>query len=158
MRNIVKGQLRKDYSSYVNNIIPDTSNDLTNSHDRPPKPKRFFSFLKALRKDGDTVSPLKSMGRLLTDNTEKADALNQQFCSVFSNDNGAPIPSKPKRNFPKMPTIKINVPGVFTQLKQSNPHKACGPDNISPLVLKTLADLIAPFLTRIIQVLSLIHI
>jgi len=48
--------------------------------------------------------------------------------------------------------MEVNVQGVLAQLKRLNPHKACGPDNISPLILKTLADLIAPFLTRIIQV------
>ncbi len=135
LKSIVQSELRKNHSNYVNNIISDTSNDLANSTDRPPKPKRFYTYLKSLRKDGDSVSPLKSMGKLLTNNTEKANALNQQFCSVFSEDNGSPIPAKPPGNYPKMPDIKVSVPGVFAQLSKLNPHKASGPDNIPPLIL-----------------------
>jgi hypothetical protein len=58
------------------------------------------------------------------------------------------IPSKPFK--PKMPSIQISVTGVMKQLKlTAQPTKACGPDNISPRVLKELHQAIAPILADI---------
>ena len=42
--------------------------------------------------------------------------------------------------------------GSEKRLIQLNPHKAAGPDRITPLVLKELADVIAPVITRLIYI------
>ena len=49
--------------------------------------------------------------------------------------------------------IVINRNGVYKQLKLLNPHKAAGPDGISPRVLRELADKLAAPLTTLFQVL-----
>ena len=51
----------------------------------------------------------------------------------------------------KMKNILINQNSVHQQLKSLNPHKAAGPDGISPRVLQELADVLAAPLTTLFQ-------
>ena len=50
-----------------------------------------------------------------------------------------------------MPDICISEAGVNKLLKGLNPHKASGPDSITPRILKELADDISPILTLIFK-------
>ena len=50
-----------------------------------------------------------------------------------------------------MESISISVNGIAKLLKDLNPHKAAGPDQIKPLVLQMLPDTIAPVLQVIFQ-------
>ena len=50
-----------------------------------------------------------------------------------------------------MPDIIIREEGVSKLLKNLNPHKAAGPDDISPWVLQTTADEISPALSTLFQ-------
>ena len=46
-----------------------------------------------------------------------------------------------------MPEIQVNEPGILKLLQNLIPHKAGGPDNIKPIIIKQLAIEIAPILT-----------
>ena len=48
-----------------------------------------------------------------------------------------------------MPTVDITEEGVWRRLQTLNPHKAAGPDKLNPLVLREIADVIAPVITRL---------
>ena len=50
-----------------------------------------------------------------------------------------------------MQNITITTNGVLKLLQNLSPRKACGPDNISPQVIKELVDIIADPLTCIFQ-------
>ena len=50
-----------------------------------------------------------------------------------------------------MESISISVNGIAKLLKDLNPHKAAGPDQIKPLVLQRLRDTIAPVLQVFFQ-------
>ena len=50
-----------------------------------------------------------------------------------------------------MPDIDISASGVLKLLQVLNPSKAAGPDTINPVVLKELANEIAPIVTAIFQ-------
>ena len=50
-----------------------------------------------------------------------------------------------------MSPIKIDESGMQAQLLKLNPHKATGPDDIFPQLLKQMATVISPALTRIFQ-------
>ena len=111
-----------------------------------------------MRKDGQT---------LLTE-TAKANALNDQFQSVFSpktpislkslaqkslqdlHDSGASPQFQPSP-YPKMPDISIAAEGIDKLLVGLNPHKAAGPDKFKPIVLQTLHKELAPILQLIFQ-------
>ena len=58
------------------------------------KPKNLFSYIKSTRSDNTGVAPLKKDGKLVTDTEEKANILNQQFQSVFTDETDDNIPDK----------------------------------------------------------------
>ena len=97
------------------------------------------------------------------DRMKKTNILNAQFQSVFSPRTPLSLTALSTRaagflrqdgtrnTTPKMPPINITEEGVRKRLSQLNPHKAAGPDRITPLVLKELADIIAPVITRLFR-------
>ena len=104
-----------------------------------------------MRKDDQT---------LLTE-TAKANALNDQFQSVFSpktpislkslaqkslqdlHDSGA-SPSFQPSPYPKMPDISIAAEGIDKLLVGLNTHKAAGPDKFKPIVLQIIMKSLDP--------------
>ena len=50
-----------------------------------------------------------------------------------------------------MESITVSVNGIVKLLKDLNPHKAAGPDQLKPLVLQRLHDVIAPVLRVVFQ-------
>ena len=73
---------RQPYWAYVNNIIE--TGDPNDEH--YPKQKRFWSYIKSLRKDSTGIAPLKDNGRLFNVSKDKADILNRQYQSVFTHE------------------------------------------------------------------------
>ena len=57
--------------------------------------------------------------------------------------------SSSEDNFPVMADINITENGIRKLLKDLDPSKSPGPDNIGPRMLKELADHIAPILLLI---------
>ena len=53
--------------------------------------------------------------------------------------------------FESIPSLSIDACGVLSQLRQLNPNKAQGPDELSPQLLKLVAEELAPALTIIFQ-------
>ena len=80
----------------------------------------------------------------------KAETLNHQFQSVFTRETDFQ-PTSPEMCHPTLPPINITAPGVEKLLKNLKPGKASGPDNISPRVLKELAETVSDPLTRIFR-------
>ena len=82
---------------------------------------------------------------------DKAEALNKQFHSVFS---------KPIRKitlldgvspFESIPSLSIDACGVLSQLRRLDSNKAHGPDELSPQLLRLVAEELAPALTILFQ-------
>jgi len=154
MKQQVQKKLRHAYWSYIENIItpqPTESNTNRNSM------KRFWTYIKHKRKDNSAIPGLRDKGLLHTDAKQKADILNRQFQSVFSTN--TPISaenyksqySNTDKSYPVASDINITCNGIEKLLESLNPHKAPGPDQIRPMVLKQLAPEIAPILTIIYQ-------
>ena len=105
--------------------------------------------MKSLRETRSGISPLKGPdGNLVEDNRKKADILNEQYCSVFTQET-YPIPEPLYTQEPTMPSIIINEDGVKKLLQGVNPQKACGPDEIPAKVIKECAEELAPVLTKL---------
>ncbi|XP_060581061.1 uncharacterized protein LOC132737744 [Ruditapes philippinarum] len=99
------------------------------------------------------VAPLKSEGQTFTDPVAKADILNSQFESVFSRPQPLSLSQACKqKHHPSMPEVSISEDGVKKLLKDLNPNKASGPDQISPRLLKELHREVTPILTHIFQI------
>ena len=113
-------------------------------------PKRFWSYVKQLKKEDPGVADLEIEGKIFSDGETKAEILNKQFSSVFTNETVSDPPSV-GRNEPK-PSISpliITIAGVTKQLTSLKTNKACGPDNIPSWFLKKCAHEISPILTDI---------
>ena len=81
--------MRQSHDAYISRFITD-SEDGTSSIN----PKRFWSFIKKLRKDSNGTQPLKVDGNVITDSKEKANIFNSHFESVFTNEPDKVLPDK----------------------------------------------------------------
>ena len=134
---------RKAYRNYVHDII---------SPEASQNPKKFWSFVKSRKQESSGVAPLRNNnGLIYSDPQTKANILNHQFQSVFTEENTNSMPEKGPSPYPTMPKINIRSRGVDKLLKNLNPHKATGPDGISSRLLKELHEELAPALAYIFQ-------
>ena len=77
----------------------------------------------------------------------KAEILNRQYQSVFSQEDPSFIPQPTTPPQSTMPDIIVKEEGVLKLLQGLKENKAAGPDCISPRVLKLAAEPLAPCLT-----------
>ena len=106
--------LATSYKSYVNNQIGDSLK--TN-------PKRFWSFIKANKRENIGIPTLRVNDRPITDDRDKANALNNQFTSVFTSER-YPIPVIDPSLYSSMPPLDNGTNGIIKQLKNLNQNKA----------------------------------
>ena len=92
--------MRQAYWAYME-TINNFSSPIQRPDDRAPKQKRFWSFIKSLRKDSSGFSPLRSEGEIHS----SAEMLNQQFTSVFTQKPPGPLQDKGPSPHPTMPDI-----------------------------------------------------
>ena len=147
LKHQIQKETRRAYWEYVENIIRPLDEE---------KPyegmKRFWTMIKHARSDSCGVAPLRDHGLLISDAQGKAEILNKQFQSAFTRENPVPPDVKDRPSpYPTAPDISISTEGVQKMLQNLKPHKAAGPDEISPRVLKELAPTIAPTLTIIFE-------
>ena len=118
--------------------------------DQQPKQKRFWSYIKSLRKDTTGVAPLKDSGRLFNAPKDKAEILSRQYQSVYTQeDQDSPVPEPEGVPYPCMKDFTVTEEGVEKLLHKSNPHKASGPDMIPARLLKECSKDLAPLLATI---------
>ena len=141
-RHKLQREIRKSYWTYLENIIDYT----TDEQDRHTKQTKFWSFIKQTRKDSSAIPPLRSQGEMYSEAQAKAEILNDQFSSVFTRETPGPLPDKGPSPHPSMPNIHTSAPGIEKLLSNLKPHKAAGPDSITPTVLKELSLEISPIL------------
>ncbi|XP_072024943.1 uncharacterized protein [Amphiura filiformis] len=142
-RNKVASRVHSAHEDYVNNVV---GNSLSES------PKKFWSYVKMMRTENLGIPTLRTTTKLCTTDQEKATALNSHFQSVFTQETDTcSIPQKGISPYPSISELIIGVEGVEKQLSSLNPTKACGPDEIPPRLLKTVAPELAPALCFLFQ-------
>ena len=152
-RREVKRTINREYWKYVCTLFEEYEDEV----DSRPCLKRFWTYIKHQRTSSVGVSPLKSGGKLITDSSEKAEILNKQFFTAFSEGgtySKEEFHEKCKIDdddtmFEPMKEIDITVRGIEKLLAGLNPSKATGPDGLPPRVLKELSTQLAPILTMI---------
>lgn len=100
MKNEVQADLRREQREYVTNILSEEDTNTAN------KSKKFWTYVKHKRSDNAGIGTLRSNGKLITNPTDKAEALNAQFQSVFSTQSAEPIKQPTEDNL-SMPNIKV---------------------------------------------------
>ena len=138
---------KEAYWSYTENLITETDSNSNN--------KKLWTFIKHRKTDSIDISPLKVNDTVKDTPREKAEILNAQFSSVFTKDNTSDFPDLTpwQRNleYPDITDIEIREDSAHKLLCKLNPHKAMGPDQLHPKVLKQLATTVAPILQIIFQ-------
>ena len=144
----VQREQRQAYWSYVNNLLDPPVEDA----DHPASnQKRFWSYIKSLRKDQTGIAPLRENGQLYSAPKDKANILNNQYKSVFTREDTTNIPTPSGKPTPDMAEIIVTEEGVRRLLVKTNPHKASGPDQIPARILKECAEELTPILTIFFQ-------
>ena len=141
--------MRKAYWDFIDNLISIDNEDHLLTDKRPPKQKRLFQYIKSLRKECSGVPSLKQGDRLITDTIGKAEALKDQYQSVFTTEPPVPIPDKGPSPYQAMEDPFITKAGVLKLLQNIKVDKATGPDAIAARVMRETAVDLAPVLTTI---------
>ena len=111
-----KKECKAAHDKYLNdNVFNDEAN-----------PKKFYTYVKSKRKDNASVSTLKVNGCFIIDDCQKANALNDQYCSVFS----TPDDITPPINTPEVKEAMLGIvvypERVQALLSRIKPKKAPG--------------------------------
>ena len=146
IRGHVQHMFRSAYWTYINDLINPPSQD-----GKVQGQKRFWSYIKSLKKDYAGIGSLKHDGKLITVSIGKAEILNNQFQSVFTKDSDVVPPNKGPSPHPQMALFQISITGVTKLIKGLNIHKTAGPDQINSRVLKECCDACMPILQLIFQ-------
>ena len=146
----VQKAIRDAYWKHISNIFTlDTEIIDPDSPRKNEKAKKFWLFVKSLKKDAFGITSLRENGILKTDTVEKANICNKQFQSAFTRETDYEIPSKGTSPFTAMGEITVDPKGVLKLLNGLKVHKAPGPDGLSARVLKECSSEIAPILAYI---------
>jgi hypothetical protein len=76
--------------------------------------------------------------------SDKAEIINAQFKSVYTQEDHTNIPHKGPSPYSAMQNITITENGVYKLLRNIKPYKATGPDSIQARYLKKLALELTP--------------
>jgi hypothetical protein len=135
--------MRKAQTDFIQNTV---------NRDIKENSKRFWSYIKSKRQEPAGISSLLNKdGFLHSDSHIKAEILNHQFQSVYTKEDTTTLPDKGNSTIKSMNDIYITENGVIKLLKDLNPHKASGPDQIPTRLLKLCASELAPAIVRISQ-------
>ena len=98
------------------------------------------------------MAPLRDNdGLIYSDPKKKADILNNQFSSVFTQEPDDELPDIGTSQHPDMPPLTIHEAGIRRLLLNIKPHKVAGLDNLPARILKEVASNLAPALTLVFQ-------
>ncbi|CAG2185990.1 unnamed protein product [Mytilus edulis] len=112
LRKTVKTKLEEAHQNYISKLL---EVDEEGERKTPVVGKKFWQYVKSKKRDSCGVAPLISNGKLMEDSKGKAEALNHQFVSVFTDENTS---SQPKLNGSPSPDIdhlEITVEGMTTR-------------------------------------------
>ena len=115
----VQKVLRDAYWKYVSNIFTFENDSSDPDTPKPEKIKKFWSFVKSLKKDAYGITSLRENGILKTDTKEKANICNRQFQSAFTREDDSDPPSKGASQFSSMGDITVDPKGVTKTVGQT---------------------------------------
>lgn len=144
-RNKVKRMIRKAKRSFEKDIGRKSKNN----------PKIFWSHVRSKLKTKTGIAPLLennlNNASLKFSDDEKANILQKQFVSVFTEEPDHETPILDKRTETCISDIQITTEMVIKKILGLDTSKACGPDEIHPSLLKELVHHIAEPITIILN-------
>jgi hypothetical protein len=140
IRNVCKSQLRGKRKHHEKLLIAAI----------PTAPKKIFTYINRRLRKTDDIPALKTSDSIFIEgNTERANLLAQQFCSVFNQPSLEVRPDLQSFSTPVLPLIQCNEKDVLKLLLQMDTGKAPGPDGHHPYIIKSLAPVIVKALTTV---------
>lgn len=139
-RNKARKATRKAMRRFEKNIAMNSKSN----------PKAFYKYVNGRLKTRSKIPELELDGVTGTTDQEKAQLLNRQFASVFSDDGSsgtdASVPSSQiPLNFQlSMPKINITEEEVLKLLLNLDANKSVGPDSLHPRILLELSRQLVP--------------
>ena len=107
------------------------------TNDFKTNPKRLWSFLKSVKGGKAGIHVLfDENGAETMDDVQKANILNSEFASKFTDSRIATLPDICAHDLPMFSGMKCDVNTVRTILSSIPVHKACGPDGISARIIR----------------------
>ena len=112
--------------------------------------ERILEICEAVQEGQHWHHSLNKDGRSARSPQQKAEMLNAQFSSVFTDEDTENLPQLNKR-YPSLSVLNVSAIGVEKLLLNLKANKAAGPDKLSGKFLKATAHEIAPVLQVIFQ-------
>ena len=114
--------------------------------------KPLFAYLKRRTKAGSGVPALEISPEddLVDDDLAKAQLLADHYSSVYASETLL-LPDFPVRSPCTLDDVVFETSAVEKILRNLDPNSSPGPDNIHPLILRNLADIIATPVAKIFQ-------
>jgi len=133
-RNQLKWELRKMKKSKEQEIANSVKEN----------PKAFFSYVNCMTKTREKISDLVMKDQSLTSNdSEKAEILNDFFSSVFTVEDTEYMPDFKQKTEMSIEDVDFNIDDIIKRLGKLNISKAMGPDGIHPRLLKECNEVLA---------------
>ncbi len=108
-------------------------------------PRRYYNCARTYSRGNGSVDSLEVGGELLTSNQDKASALNEYVASVVIQEPpDVPWHALPSSKEDCLYTVDVEEANVLKHTLRLKPHKAVGPDGISPMVLKNVGSFARP--------------
>ena len=147
----VHGKLRHSLDCYLRKCrsehLKAIGDNLITSHYKP-----FWKCIKSPRHSSTGVLSLNTLNGTATSTIDKADALSNQFQSVFTKEDCSNLPTLNSSPTKSMLPIQISTEGIVKLLKELKLQKAPdGPDCVTATIIKTCAEQVAPLLQQIFQ-------
>lgn len=148
MRNKIIEKIKEAKDKHTR-AIEDKINKSSTTND-----KTWWNLVKQVMNTSKATStscpPLIIDDTVITEDTEKANAMNNYFAEQSTIDtSNLEIPNKEIPQDATLETISISALTVQSILQNLKINSACGPDNISPRVLKRTADVICGPLAKL---------
>ena len=142
LRKEIKADIRKQHDLYVNNLVGDVK----------ANPRDFYRYINSKKKIYPNIPPLKKRqgGGLAQSDFERESEFNSQLTDVFTKSEHSQVPLL-DRSATFMEDIVVTKEGVTKLLKNLNPSKALGLDELHPRVLTELATELGPLFAHLFQ-------
>ena len=137
LRNRCNSQIRRSRARYEANLLDHADT----------QPKRFFAYVNRRRRRPCGLPCLESStGITVHDDSNKANLLADHFSAIYPQEQSdySPPAEDDTSDIPPLTDLSFTLDDVASLLRQLDPSKATGPDELHPIILKYLADILAP--------------
>ncbi|XP_077989646.1 uncharacterized protein LOC144443981 [Glandiceps talaboti] len=130
-RNQAKWACRQAVRDFERNI----------AHEVKLNPKVFYKYANSRMKTKESIGNINTAKGIVSSDNEKAEELNNFFCSVFTKENFSSVPNVPDKLLnTRLTDIHFTQDTIYKELIKLNSSKAAGPDGLHPRILKELAN------------------